>query len=95
MAIERGSTKDQLFIKPLRDELMKTFCKKDGSGRVIVLYEAPVHIGDGDICLATVYVYSGASAQPISSMERNAIWDSDWDTDLEAVLVNGDVGYTP
>lgn len=95
MAIERGSDKDQLFIKPLRDELMKTFAKKDVSGRVIVLYEAPVHIGDGDVCLATVYVYSGSSAAPISSMERNAVWDGSWDTALEAVLVNGDVGYVP
>lgn len=74
---------------------MKTYAKKDAQGRVEVLYEAPVHVADGERCVATIYVYSGSSASPIGSMERNAVWDGDWDTALEAVLVNGDVGYVP
>lgn len=74
---------------------MKTYAKKDASGRVVVLYEAPLTIEDGDECLATVYSYSGASATPVGTKEKTAIWDGDWDTDTDAILVNGDVGYVP
>lgn len=91
----RDSARDLLFVNALKNERMKTYVKKDGSGRVVVLYEAVIGAQDGDRCTATVYVYSGASSQPISSKEKDALWDGNWDTDLDAILVNGDVGYTP
>jgi hypothetical protein len=91
----RSSDRDYAFIRPLRDEHMKTWVKRDASMRVIILYEAPVHIGGGDPCLATVYYYEAASAQVTGSMERQAIWDASWDTAVDAILVNGDLGYIP
>ncbi len=91
----RDYTRDYQYIKPLRDEQMKTWVKRDGSLRVIVLYEAPVHVGSGESCLATVYFYTGSNSSPTGSMEREAVWDGTWDTSLDAILVNGDVGYVP
>lgn len=82
------------FIGVLQKEKMKTHCKRDGSERVILLYEAPVHVQDGDKCLVTVYEYSAANTVPTNTLEKEAIWDSDWESGTEAVLVNGDVGYT-
>ncbi len=95
MTVTRDSTRDYQFIAPLRNEQMKTFAKRDVSGRVIVLYEAPVHAVNGDPCLATVYYYLAADASPIATQERQAIWSGTWDTDADAILVNGDVGYVP
>jgi hypothetical protein len=74
---------------------MKTYAKKDAQGRVVVLYEAPIGISDGDECVATVYTYSGSSTSPVGTKEKTAIWDGAWDTDTDAILVNGDAGYTP
>ena len=81
------------FIKPLKDERMKTHCKRDSSQRVILLYEAPFHIQDGDDCLVTVYEYSGSNTVPDNTHERHAPWSSAWEAGLNAVLVNGDIGY--
>ena len=81
------------FIAPLNKEHMKTHVSRDVSQRVIILYEAPIHIQDGEDCLATVYEYSGSNTVPTNTLEKIAIWDGDWDTTIEAILVNGDVGY--
>lgn len=93
--MSRDPSRDLQFINALKNERMKTYVKRDGSERVIVLYEAVIGAEDGDQCLATVYTYSGSNTVPQGSKEKDAIWDSDWDTDLDAILVNGDVGYTP
>ena len=91
----RDNSRDLQHINALKNERMKTYAKKDAQGRVVVLYEAPLTIGDGDECLATVYSYTGDSTAPVGTKEKNATWDSDWDTDTDAILVNGDDGYTP
>jgi hypothetical protein len=82
------------FIGVLQREKMKTHCKRDGSERVILLYEAPAHIQDGEPCLVTVYEYAGANTVPTNTLEKEAVWDSDWEENMLSVLVNGDVGYT-
>lgn len=91
----RDPERDYQFVDALKHERMKTFVKRDVSGRVVVLYEAVVGAVDGDRILATVYTYTGASAQPTGTKEVDAIWDGTWDIDLDAILVNGDLGYTP
>lgn len=91
----RDNSQDLLHIEALRNERMKTYAKKDAQGRVEVLYEAPLTIEDGDDCLATVYFYVGASSSPVATKEKTAIWDGAWDTDTDAILVNGNLGYIP
>lgn len=90
MATPREDNRASEFIDSLQKEKMKTHCKRDGSQRVIILYEAPVHVQDGDPCLATIYEYSGANSVPENSQEKSAIWSVAWDFD---VLVNGEIGY--
>lgn len=82
------------FIGPLKNEHMKTHCKRDGSQRVIILYEAPIHIQDGEDCLATIYEYTASNYVPTNTYEKIATWSSAWEAGCEAVLVNGDPGYT-
>lgn len=95
MASPREDARATMFIDALKNERMKTHVKRDGSGRPILIYEAPVHIQDGDLCLVTVYDYTGtASSSPTNTLERISEWDADWDSPCEAVLANGDVGYT-
>lgn len=82
------------FIGVLQKEKMKTHIKRDGSERVILLYEAPAHVQHNEPCLVTVYEYAGANTVPTNTLERESIWDSAWESGTESLLVNGDVGYT-
>ncbi len=90
MATPRTDNRASEFIDALQREKMKTHCKRDGSQRVIILYEAPVHVQNGESCLATIYQYSGANNVPENSQEKSAAWSDVWDFD---VLVNGEIGY--
>jgi hypothetical protein len=94
MASPREDSRAAELIGPLKNEHMKTHIKRDSLQRVEVLYEAPAHIGNGEPCLATVYHYEASNTVPTNTLEKIAVWDDSWETDIEAILVNGDVGYT-
>lgn len=93
MALPKNDSRAAEFIGVLQREKMKTHCKRDGSERVILLYEAPAHIQDGEPCLVTVYEYTGANTVPTNTLEKEAVWSSSWESGTETVLVNGDTGY--
>lgn len=94
MALPKNDPRAAEFIGVLQREKMKTHVKRDASERVILLYEAPAHVQDGDKCLVTVYEYNAANTVPTNTLEKEAIWDSSWESGTESVLVNGDSGYT-
>lgn len=74
-------------IGPLKNEKMKTFCVRDGSERVTILYEAVAHAQHGDPCLATIYQYTAGNNVPSATREKDAKWDETWDFN---VAVNGE-----
>lgn len=94
MASPREDNRASEFIGVLKNEKMKTHVKRDGSQRVLILYEAPIHVQDGEACLATIYEYSGSNTVPDNTYEKNAIWNEAWEANTSVELVYGDVGYT-
>jgi hypothetical protein len=93
MATPRDDNRSSEFIGVLKNEHMKTHAVRDVSQRVILLYEAPRHVGHNEPCLVTVYEYFSSNNVPENTLEKTALWNIAWNTNTEAVLVNGDVGY--
>lgn len=93
MASPREDLRAAEHFDALKNEKMKTYAVRDGSQRVIKLYEAPLHVQDGEPCLVTLYEYSGSNATPDMALETNATWNSDWEATIWDIEVNGVNGY--
>ena len=94
MASPREDLRAAEHFDALKNEKMKTHAVRDVSQRVIKLYEAPVHVQDGENCLVTIYEYSGSNTVPDNSLERAAKWNDDWEATIWDIEVNGINGYT-
>ncbi len=93
MASPREDLRAAEHFDALKNEKMKTYAVRDGSERVVKLYEAPLHVQDGDSCLVTVYEYTGSNTVPTMSMERPATWNVAWEATIWDIEVNGINGY--
>jgi hypothetical protein len=83
--MRKDSQRAESLITGLRDTAMKTFRIKDGTGRVRIIYEAYTLDEDADQeCIATVYGYDDATAQPAYTYEKKAKWNPQWDIDAQA-----------
>lgn len=93
MASPKFDNRSEEFIGSLKSEHMKTHVVRDNLQRVIILYEANRHVQHNEPCLATIYEYTASNYVPTNTLEKPAKWNSAWDTNTEATLVHGDVGY--
>lgn len=82
------------FIKPLRDEVAKTYAVRDLSQRVIKLYEAPLSTQDGEPCLVTLYEYTASNTVPTITIETYGLWNIAWEATIWSIPINGISGYT-
>jgi hypothetical protein len=64
------------FIKPHAHEAIKQYITYDGSNRMEYTYTALAVARDGDQCVKTQYVYSGASNRIIKMKETLDVWVS-------------------
>lgn len=93
MASPREDLRAAEHFDALKNEKMKTYAVRDGSQRVIKLYEAPLHVQDGEPCLVTVYEYAGSNTVPNTSLERSAYWNIEWESTIWDIEVHGVDGY--
>jgi hypothetical protein len=78
--------RDSKFIRGLKDEQMKVYIEfiAVDDRRPKFIYEALADTKNGQACLKTVIVYDGTSNQVLYSIERQDVWNDQWDTDAEA-----------
>lgn len=93
MASPKFDNRSEEFLGSLRHEHMKTHVVRDVFQRVVILYEANRHVQHGEDCLATIYEYTATNYVPTNTLEKPAKWNSAWESNTEATLVYGDVGY--
>ena len=97
--MSNDSKRDVNFVGGLKDTTMKTystFIDDSTDKRIAVIYEAYSDTKDTQKCLATVYVYHGASSDVRYTIEKNATGNGQWDVDSQAdaaayFTVNGEI----
>lgn len=62
------------MLTSLKNELKKEYMELDGSDRTIAIYQAPLHVKDGEDCLKTELVYFGTTSIVIKSKETIGTW---------------------
>ena len=91
--MDKQNKRDVNFVAGLKDARMKTHSLTNaeigGAGddtRIAVVFEAYVDTEQDQDCLATIYLYKGATNDVEDTFEMSARWQSAWDDVVKASL---------
>lgn len=93
MASPRENLRAAEHFDALKNEKMKTYAVRDGSQRVVKLYEAPLGVQDGEPCLVTLYEYAGSNTVPSISLETDGFWNIAWEVTVWSIDIHGINGF--